>query len=278
MIKRKVVPDSTSDLTLLLKTEISRRQIGWKQSFAMSVLIHSVGFASLVSVSFPTPITSRIQLRQGQIATEAIRFEATVATIELRPEVSVPTEMEALPIHCVEMRPHAAEPERKQLIASDFSLPNLLESIEPQSFIAKTAPMKRSKTEDSIVEIAEQIKFEIPRPKSHDTSTANAPVPIPTVQFSGVAQSKVRIPLSTNEPPKYPMFEIQNGIGGRVVLRITVEPSGSVSAVEIETSSGVEGLDRAAIEAVVRWRFEPLDQFQGSHSEVILAPIAFRIR
>jgi protein TonB len=60
-----------------------------------------------------------------------------------------------------------------------------------------------------------------------------------------------------NRPPEYPAEAVINGEQGAVVLIIHVSPSGSAAGVDITRSSGYVLLDRAAQEAVMRWRFLP---------------------
>ncbi|MDD3114743.1 MAG: TonB family protein [Anaerovibrio sp.] len=62
--------------------------------------------------------------------------------------------------------------------------------------------------------------------------------------------------LSGREP-RYPYDLQEQGIGGVVALRLTVEADGTVSSVEISASSGYEALDAAAAEAAYSYRFAP---------------------
>lgn len=55
--------------------------------------------------------------------------------------------------------------------------------------------------------------------------------------------------------PKYPNRMKEQGIGGRVVLEIYVNPDDSIESVEIISSSGHGALDEAAINAAYRCRF-----------------------
>jgi protein TonB len=60
-----------------------------------------------------------------------------------------------------------------------------------------------------------------------------------------------------NRPPEYPAEAALNGEQGTVVLMIHVSPEGSTAGVDVLRSSGYALLDRAAREAVLRWRFLP---------------------
>jgi protein TonB len=58
-------------------------------------------------------------------------------------------------------------------------------------------------------------------------------------------------------PPRYPPEENRRHIGGTVVLIITVDASGNATDVQVESSSGNRNLDREAVKAAKRWRFNP---------------------
>jgi protein TonB len=80
-----------------------------------------------------------------------------------------------------------------------------------------------------------------------------------------------------NPPPEYPAFSRRRGEEGRVLLRVHVASDGSPSEVEIRTSSGVERLDRAALDAVRRWRFVPARQGDTPVDAWVLVPIRFSL-
>jgi protein TonB len=60
-----------------------------------------------------------------------------------------------------------------------------------------------------------------------------------------------------NRPPEYPPEAVLNGEHGTVVILIHVSPAGTTAGVDVLRSSGYVLLDRAAREAVLRWRFLP---------------------
>ena len=57
--------------------------------------------------------------------------------------------------------------------------------------------------------------------------------------------------------PVYPQDLQDQGIGGTVVLRLTVSSSGTVTDVDIAGSSGISQLDRAAVQAAYSYSFAP---------------------
>ncbi|RKX71698.1 hypothetical protein DRP53_00500 [candidate division WOR-3 bacterium] len=59
--------------------------------------------------------------------------------------------------------------------------------------------------------------------------------------------------------PDYPAWALRQGISGTTVIRLEVYPDGRVkSSMLVEVSSGYPELDQAVINALRKWRFEPL--------------------
>lgn len=58
-------------------------------------------------------------------------------------------------------------------------------------------------------------------------------------------------------PPQYPSAALRRGDSGTVVVRAEVDASGMPTAVTVIERSGSRELDRAARDAVSRWRFTP---------------------
>jgi len=63
-----------------------------------------------------------------------------------------------------------------------------------------------------------------------------------------------------NEPPDYPAESRRRGEEGTVRLSLRIGPDGRVQMAEVAQTSGHPALDRAAVEAVRRWRFRPATQ------------------
>jgi periplasmic protein TonB len=57
--------------------------------------------------------------------------------------------------------------------------------------------------------------------------------------------------------PHYPDSARREGKEGRVLLRVLVDEQGKTKAIEVNTSSGHDLLDRAATDAIKNWRFVP---------------------
>lgn len=80
-----------------------------------------------------------------------------------------------------------------------------------------------------------------------------------------------------NPAPSYPQEARRRGQEGRVVLRVTISPVGEARSVRVLQSSGYERLDRAAREAVARWRFEPARRAGRPVEGLLDVPVVFRL-
>ena len=80
-----------------------------------------------------------------------------------------------------------------------------------------------------------------------------------------------------NPAPAYPTMSRRQHEEGRVLLRVLVAADGRAESVEIATSSGFERLDRAALDAVRRWRFVPARRGGDAVAATVNVPIAFAL-
>ena len=84
-------------------------------------------------------------------------------------------------------------------------------------------------------------------------------------------------PLASNEPPSYPPSAVNRRWEGTARLGVSVDATGRVTRVEIRESSGHAILDRAARDAVARWRFEAASPAAGSAEQTVLVPVRFQL-
>lgn len=81
--------------------------------------------------------------------------------------------------------------------------------------------------------------------------------------------------LLPNQPtPRYPATA--RFASGEVVLRVIVDVNGFPRRVDIDRSSGTRALDRSAVDAVRRWRFDPARRDGEPIESTLLVPIAFQ--
>jgi protein TonB len=80
-----------------------------------------------------------------------------------------------------------------------------------------------------------------------------------------------------NSPPAYPQASRRRGEEGLVILRVKVTANGRAQEIEIAESSGHPRLDRAAQDAVARWRFEPARDGMRAIDSWVKVPVVFRL-
>lgn len=82
---------------------------------------------------------------------------------------------------------------------------------------------------------------------------------VPAEGATPLDEALIRPPRPTRQvPARYPAEAFARGLQGTVVLRVTVEPDGAVSEIEVIRSVDARyGIDDAAVAAVRQWTFEP---------------------
>ena len=86
-------------------------------------------------------------------------------------------------------------------------------------------------------------------------------------------------PLHASNPaPTYPVEALRYGWEGEVWLKVDVNRQGAVSHVSIDRSSGYPVLDRAAVQTVNTWQFEPAKVGSEAVDGTVRIPVRFKIR
>lgn len=96
-------------------------------------------------------------------------------------------------------------------------------------------------------------------------------------QGAGSGGGLIQARYSETPKPIYPESARREGREGKVLLRVLVDDQGRSKTVEINTSSGSEALDRAAAEAIKRWRFHPARYGDKAVESWLRIPIEFRL-
>ncbi|MEZ0469974.1 energy transducer TonB [Luteimonas salinilitoris] len=111
-----------------------------------------------------------------------------------------------------------------------------------------------------------------------------APVPEPSRDEPGpvdgsepaAAAVATRAPVAVETPaPRYPSAALRRGDSGEVVLQVRVGADGSTQDVEVVRGSNSRALDRAAVAAVRRWRFQPALRDGQPVPGMVQVPIVF---
>jgi protein TonB len=96
------------------------------------------------------------------------------------------------------------------------------------------------------------------------------------------APTKVDLPTTVADyqaksPPVYPAMSRRMGEQGRVVMRVLIGADGVPQQAEVQQSSGHGRLDRAAAEAVMRWRYVPGKRGGVPETMWFQVPIEFKL-
>ena len=89
---------------------------------------------------------------------------------------------------------------------------------------------------------------------------------------------RTRVRYLESAHPQYPRRAREMGWQGTVVLRVEVNPDGTVGVISVRRTSGYPSLDEAALTAVKEWRFAPLTDGAFSMSAVVDVPVRFDLR
>lgn len=135
---------------------------------------------------------------------------------------------------------------------------------------AKPTPRNESGDSARIVETA-------PSP------TAPGPQPVPASTPSSAPETATATttspdssPILVSSPaPVYPSAALRRGESGEALLRVHVDPNGVPYAVDLVRGSGSRLLDRAATDAVRKWRFRPAMSNGQPVDGTVQVPIAF---
>lgn len=111
--------------------------------------------------------------------------------------------------------------------------------------------------------------------KNVQVTLVDAP-PAPPARVADIGAS-VDISSKNMNPPKYPPSAVRAGITGEVILIIDVDASGNVTNVSVEKSSRNRDLDRAAMEAARKWRFNAATANGQKQAGRVRVPVNFSL-
>ncbi|MBN7831843.1 energy transducer TonB [Stenotrophomonas maltophilia] len=116
---------------------------------------------------------------------------------------------------------------------------------------------------------------DVPEPRPNDIVTPPSP-PAPPAPPTSI-EASVDISSKAMNPPRYPPAAFRAGIQGEVILIIDVDASGNVTNVTVEKSSRNRDLDRAAMEAARKWRFNAAEAGGKKTAGRVRVPVNFAL-
>lgn len=116
---------------------------------------------------------------------------------------------------------------------------------------------------------------DVPEPRPNDIVTPPTPPSPPSPPAS--IEASVDISSKAMNPPRYPPAAFRAGIQGEVILIIDVDASGNVTNVTVEKSSRNRDLDRAAMEAARKWRFNAAESGGKKTAGRVRVPVNFAL-
>jgi len=127
-----------------------------------------------------------------------------------------------------------------------------------QVFDPLPAPLPAGESAASGMDTRQPPATETPAQARREEAPADAAAPSTQAPATPAQAAGTREPqVLSAPPPEYPTAALRAGATGEVVLRIDVDAQGRPTDVTVVSSSRNRELDRAALRAVRRWRFEP---------------------
>ena len=78
--------------------------------------------------------------------------------------------------------------------------------------------------------------------------------------------------------PQYPRQARRRALEGQVVLKIEVQANGKPGNITVVASSGHGVLDKAAVQGIQRWRFQPARRGNQTITASLQVPVTFRLQ
>jgi protein TonB len=141
----------------------------------------------------------------------------------------------------------------------------------PPTVAIESPPIDLPPPDFAITELAESSKAI----KAAPTVAAPAATPAPR---ESIAPPRFDADYLSNPAPVYPSASRRLREQGLVLLRVRVTDEGQAAQVLVERTSGSDRLDRAAVQAVERWRFVPARRGAESIEAWVLVPIEFELK
>ncbi|GAB5606178.1 energy transducer TonB [Sideroxyarcus sp. TK5] len=167
-----------------------------------------------------------------------------------------------------------AQPEPPQAAINEMSIS--FANVQMQQ--ADVAPQPEIKPEPKPEPKPRVIEPEAPQSSAEPVEEVAAPpVQTPPSPVQLDAEPDYRADYLNNPRPPYPLVARRMGYQGKVVLNVEVLAEGRAGEVKLQTSSGYDILDKAALQTVKTWKFSPATRFGQPVTQWFLVPIKFSL-
>lgn len=148
-----------------------------------------------------------------------------------------------------------AKPKREPLVVTLMALPT---EPPPQVPVDEVKPKEQPEPQlSSPVQIVQAPTVAPVLPVAVKVAPVAPPITLPAAPSGPVSVSDLGSKMVAMTPPRYPIESRRRKEQGTVVLSLLLGLDGSVTQISLAQSSGFERLDKAALEAVRKWRWSP---------------------
>lgn len=222
--------------------------------------LHSFVFAAVVLGS-----------HAGVLYVLAHEVEPVLPSVSVPLMISLATAAEPVKAKPVQVKPKVAPPPKARPEPRPKPISKPKPKLRQEPVIAKApepAPLPPPLPEET-----EPAPVEPPPPQVAAPPVVAPPAPAPPQ----VVPPQFDAAYLDNPIPAYPPLSRRLGEQGRVMLRVYVAPDGTAHSVEVRQSSGSLRLDRAAKEAVERWKFTPARRGSEPIGAWVVVPVKFSL-
>lgn len=246
----------------------ARRPVGPLRAVRWSLALHAL---LLLTVYAATPVVERAEFggESKVLAIQLAPIAERAGEVSYQPPVPMETESWE--------EPSPRDPDVVQRPEMD-SMP--LERTAPQTDVVPRTD--RELEERPLESSVPRVVYRKLEPEPDEPLIARherRPLPRPSSTLEKIPGVDDELPpdFSNNAPPEYPLLAEQLRLEGEVLLRLRIGADGAVKEVSVLRSSGHDILDRAAVEAVRRWKGQPAMRRGKPVESVKRLPLGFRL-
>lgn len=234
-------------------TRIEKKTISYRM-LALVTLIHMVAVAGVLNAKPETVVLNKLE---------------TPMMVSLVSQVAdVPKEMPKPPVEQV-------QPVKKPVVQKQKVVEKKL--VVNEDAARKIEPVEPVVVEKNEAAVVAESKPAEPQQSAKATETTDKPANEKVAAEPVIEPPSFGAAYLNNPAPAYPMQARRMGEQGKVLLKVLVSQDGKAETVRVDTSSGHQKLDQAAIDAVKKWSFVPAKRSNQPISAYVLVPVNFTL-